>query len=324
MPKHYQTLRLLTYKVNRPLSEDEIRNHLPQKVLHRSAPWYQLSVIRMNSTFLECVDKFYGIRGGMTTVIIAVAPMIFHAIWIGFSFLFRALGAPAEEVNELLLATVAWFFMLLPLLVLCIYSLRFDCFRYTHYPLRFNRKTRMVHVFRPSGKVLSVPWDKIYFTLGYCTVGVWEVVGHILSEDGKTVLDTFPLSTRSLRDDWSQQCTLYQQWEFIRQYMEDGPCDLYDQVSVVFPIDKKKETFSMGLNRFLANVTFSTVLMLIMLPLVFLASIGRWIAMRTCKIPRWPEEVEAESVIDPHDPYIRDEHNLSRSPFPPPSDLSLG
>jgi hypothetical protein len=48
-----------------------------------------------------------------------------------------------------------------------IWLLRKESFAYTHYPMRFNRKTRTVHVFRPNGTVLSVPWDQLYFTLGH-------------------------------------------------------------------------------------------------------------------------------------------------------------
>jgi len=53
------------------------------------------------------------------------------------------------------------------------------------------------------------------------------------------------------------------------------------------------------------------IFMIILAPVVFLCAIGRWIAMRTSKIPQWPEEIVAESQIDPNDPYIRDEHHLA-------------
>jgi len=312
MPKSYQTLRLFIYKVNRPLSEDEIRDHLPQKERSRSTPWFQLSVIRMNSTFLECVDKIHGMRGAMAAMVIAAAPMILSSIIIVPFLVLRDYSTLSpEKQTEALLALGAVFLMLLPLLALYIFAMRADCFRYTHYPTRFNRKTRMVHAFRPNGTVLSVPWDEVYFTLNYCGGGYWEVVGHLLSEDGKTVLDTFPLSTRAPRKDNSSTSTLYQHWEFVRQYMEDGPYEAYDQISTVFPIDKKKETFAMGLERLFANLSPFPLMQIIFSPAFFAGAIGRWVAMRTCKIPRWPDEVEAECVIEPDDPYIRDEHHLA-------------
>ena len=307
MPKSYQTLNPFVYKVNRPLGEDEIRDHLPQKEPSRSAPWNQLTVIRMNSTFLECMDKMHGGRGTMAGFAIVSAPLVFGLIKAPFWFLSTTLNAPAEKFNEGLFFTLASFFILSLLLALYIFVLRLEFFRYTHYPTRFNRKTRMVHVFRHNGKVLSVPWDKVYFTLAYCVAGYWEVVGHILSEDGKTVLDTFSLSTRSLRDDWNPKTTLYQQWEFVRRYMENGPQELYRDIPVVFPIDKKRESFTLGTKRFFANFAHWPLAMIIFSPALLLGSIGRWIALRTCKIPRWPDEVEAESQIEPGDPYIREE-----------------
>jgi hypothetical protein len=45
------------FKLNRPLTKQEIADHLPQKQATRSKPFFQLSVIKMNSTFLECVGK---------------------------------------------------------------------------------------------------------------------------------------------------------------------------------------------------------------------------------------------------------------------------
>jgi len=309
MPKTYETLRLLTYKTNRPLSRDEIRDHLPQKEPSLSTPWSQLSVVRMNSTFLECVDKFHGIRGTMTAVVLALAPLVFSFTGSLLLEIFNLFNASAEKVREDVLFVSLDLLMFLPFLALIIWALSVECFRYTHYPLLFNRKTRMVHVFRPNGTVLNVPWDKVYFTLGYCAVDFWEVVGHVLSEDGKMVLDTFPLSTRAIRDDSDPNTTLYQQWEFVRRYMEEGPEELIDQLSIVFPIYDKKESYGLGFKRFFTNFIHWPLAMVLFSPVLFLGTIGRWIAMRTCKIPRWPEEVVAESQIDPDDPYIRDEYH---------------
>jgi hypothetical protein len=39
--------------------------------------------------------------------------------------------------------------------------------------------------------------------------------------------------------------------------------------------------------------------------------IGRVIAMPTCKIPVWPQEIEEECKIEPDDPYIRDAQHLA-------------
>jgi len=148
--------------------------------------------------------------------------------------------------------------------------------------------------------------------LGYLAADFWEVLGHVLSEDGNTVLDTFPLSIRHIWDD-SPGTTMYSQWEFIRRYMEEGPEKLCGQVDLVMPIDEQRESYLHGFKRLFANYLRWPVAMVILSPALFIGTIGRRIAMQTSKIPRWPAEVEAESQIDPNDPYIRDEHHLAAS-----------
>jgi hypothetical protein len=59
----------------------------------------------------------------------------------------------------------------------------------------------------------------------------------------------------------------------------------------------------------MANFGIYTFLILIMMPILFPCSIGRWIAMKTNKIPVWPAEIEAECQVDPNDPYQRDEYH---------------
>ena len=301
----YET-RIDGYEAPRPLQEHEIRDHLPQNRPSLSAPWYQLSVIQMNSTFLECVDKLHGIRGTPTTGALVGMIMAFEMLKLPLRLLSDYPSISPEKQSEALWAGIGILLIGLLLYALFIWLLRLESFRYTHFPMRFNRKTRMVHVFRFNGTVLSVPWDKIYFTLGYITVNTWEVIGHVLSEDGKTVLETFALSTRDTRNDSNPETTLYQQWEFVRRYMENGPQELMEQVDVVLPIDKKKESYMLGFWRIFQNAMNVPGLMIIMSPLLFLGTIGRWVCMRTCKIPRWPEYVEAECQIEPGDPYIRE------------------
>jgi len=278
---------------------------MPRDKPSQSKPYCQMTVLKMNSTFLECVDKFYGGRGAITATGIVMGPLTFGLAKVPFQRLFRYSDIPTDAMG--IFHIVFSFLIVLPYLALYIFALRMECFRHTHYPLRFNRKTRMVHVFRTNGTVLSVPWDKLYFTLGYGAVGIWEVLGHLLAEDGKTIKETFVLSTAYMREDRE----LRSQWEFIRRYMEEGPEKLYDQVITMYPVDKRKEPYLFGLKRFSMHFAYWPIVTLIFSPLILLGSIGRWIAMRTCKIPRWPAEVEAESEIEPNDPYICDERHLA-------------
>ena len=65
------------------------------------------------------------------------------------------------------------------------------------------------------------------------------------------------------------------------------------------PIADERESFLFGWHR-----TMSASYML--LPIYVFIYPGRWIAMHTSKIPKWPEEIERVCQVEPGDPYIRD------------------
>ena len=298
------------FKVNRELTRPERRDHLPVDKASCASPGSQMSVIRMNSTWLECVDKFYFGKGeitggGIFGMIIMGGFMILPVHWMFFDFPV----ASEHERSELLLGSIAILAMVLPTMLLVWFTyLGKEVFRYTHYPIRFNRKTRMVHVFRLDGTVMSESWDKLYFTLG---VGEElnkqrEVRAHRLSEDGKeTVLETFALPTLNSQDHPRAQ------WEFVRRYMETGPAEVLPLIDHVLDGHfGRNESFGHGYKMIAADAgKFITI---VFLPMSLLYAIGRWIAMRTCKQPVWPAEVEAESAIDPDDPYLVDADHVPK------------
>jgi hypothetical protein len=55
----------------------------------------------------------------------------------------------------------------------------------------------------------------------------------------------------------------------------------------------------------------SWILAILSLPMALLFSLGRWTAMHTCVIPRWPADVDAQCAIEPNDPYLRDRDHLA-------------
>jgi hypothetical protein len=172
--------------------------------------------------------------------------------------------------------------------------------------MRFNRKTRTVHVFRPNGTVLSVPWDQLYFTLGHMAQwDDWEVRGHVMAPDKATVRESFALSyVGSLNPADADQDFVRAHWEFIRRYMGDGPQAVAAQVQFCMPVDKQRERFSVGMERVFANIAGGNMLLYCLLfPVCLMIGLFRFIAMRTSKIPQWPAEVEATSAIEPGDPY---------------------
>lgn len=295
------------YKTNRPLSEEEKELQLKQRESVDGQPLDQLAVIKINSVYLESVDKYFAWKGWFTlvaTVVLVLSVVIAGGVVVGSIDEVRRggeinYGYLALDVGMLLL-------MFLPLMWAGLWMLRKDSFRYTHYPIRLNRKNRMVYAFRLDGTVLAAPWDDIYFTLGRENSFVmrgpqfWEIQGHVLDKDKNTVRETFVFH------DVESAEIVKRHWEFLRRYMEEGPRELVSRIQHYSPVDQRRETFGEGLRRIFANDSGFLWVQIIAAPVNFLIACGRWIAMRTSKIPQWPADVEAACRIEPSDPYVRD------------------
>jgi hypothetical protein len=301
---------LTPFKVNRPLTKREIADRLLPDKPCDVEPQDLLGVIRMNSTFLEIRDKFFLEKGlwtfwGLFCLLVCpifafFLPSLFMTDWPTSSELERQ-AVLRGLLSVVVFLAVGWLFWFT--------RLRKECFRYTHYPIRFNRLTRKVHVFQPDGTVMTEDWEKLYFTLCKNSHGGdWEVRGHRLTEDGKTVLKTFALSYMGWRGDER----LLAQWEFVRRYMEKGPDEaLLLAISHVNNIADRRETYWHGVRTLLANLGPSMVMVsFVMTPFASLFAIGRWICMRTCKIPRWPQEIIGTCQYDENDPYLVDAAHL--------------
>ena len=311
------------YKLNRPLTQEDIYRHLPVNKPSGAKPWYQLTVIRMNSTYLECIDKYFLDKGLATSGMIFI---ILLSIWVIVAFIEITLSRCCK-LDDILM-TLLFCLMFSPLAAIAVYGLKKEAFQYTHYPIRFNRKTRMVYACKTDGTIIDKSWDDIYFTLvclGTLGGGQWEPQGLILepspgspplkNADGtwnnealKTAIvrDLFPLSTH---DTFSSR-HLLEQWEFIRRYMEepDELPKLANQIAHVHDIADRREGYGHGFQNLITST--GGLLAYAILPVVFIYSLGRVLAMHTGKIPQWPEEIEAQCRIEPYDPYVRDGNNL--------------
>lgn len=190
------------YRVNRPLWGFEKEEFLKPKKRLNVAPHYNLSVIRMNGTYLEGVDKFYPAWG-------FVAMAAAFGICFSLVLLITMLGYGGVSVF------IAPICIALFLLLASLWLLQRDAFTYTHFPLRLNRQ---VYVWRRNGTVLKAGWDELYFTIGGSET-TWKdlyVAGHVMDADGVTVRETFALGASGEKDQ------LYTLWEFYRRYMEEG------------------------------------------------------------------------------------------------------
>jgi hypothetical protein len=266
----------------------------------------------MNSTYLELVDGIYANRGMMSSV------GIFGVVLIGYAFvsfiyivLFLNYLNPAWDHSDesemmLFMGFVTIVSVLFITGVLAFNRTIGEWFRYTHYPMRFDRKNRMVYVFRGDDTVLEAPWDEVYFTLRVNSqafgVRTLNICGLVL-KDLQTVEEMFVFGyASSNRDD----CLRH--WEFIRRYMEEGPQAVIDAPGLQYclPIADKRETLYQGWMALVSRDAWNPVLKWLMLPFHVLFFIGRLVCRVTSKVPLWPADVEAACRIAPGDAYVRD------------------
>jgi hypothetical protein len=284
-------------KLNRPLNAEERETHLPQTEqqpdFSEKVPHYQLSVLEHNSTYMELVDINHRVRGIGTFISLVGMGLTGFIIWV--------LCDPKQFswVEDGLFIALMPF----PSFLACLYIFLKESFAYTHYPVRLNRKNRTVYVWRKKG-VLAVPWDKLHFWLrSYRDMGctVWDIRANVLAEDGTTVIDSFPFG-----GDDGEQYESRLHFEYFRRYMEEGPKQTYNMLKVCLAVSRRKETWFEGYERTALNMGGSILVQILFCWWFIPISITRFIAMRTSKIPQWPEWVEQECKIDPKDPYVRE------------------
>lgn len=304
----YQGL-ILKFAVDRPLDELDRQFQLKQKLRLEVDPRHQLSVVKLNSTYLEIVDKWFAWKGAFSALLLFLIGL-FGGVFVAMVIvaLTREPGSNYNDMQTLMMVAC----LIFPFVVGLTWLLCKEAFAYTHYPIRFNRKSRMVHVFRTNGTVLSVRWDKVFFTLGKLNQRVeWEVRGHVLDQDGTTVQETFALSHSAnipdIRTSPGQvhfSDPIRAHWEFVRRYMEDGPEAVAAGVQFCMPVSTRRETARESMQRIFDNNGKSprVIFWLMFIPSI-LSGIARVFAMRTSKIPQWPKEIDAACPVEPNDQY---------------------
>ena len=296
------------FLVNRPLNDYEQEHRLDVKQPASRQVHYELSLIKLNSTFVECVDKWYSMRGYY-----AMGGAVFFGILafvVGFCLFAVVQSGFLGFLVPVLLALAGSYFPARGFL--------FDAFTFTHYPIRFNRQNRQVYAFRRDGTVLKAGWDDLYWTIYKATHvggGDVNVMGHVLDKDGVTVTESIALSEVSIGKEGEDKVKT--QFEFFRRYMEDGPGPVLDALKptplIMLPgIDKKKESWRFGWERITLHENGSVIGMVLYQLIALPISLFRWIVMRTSKIPQWPQWVEDECRIDPDDPWVRDERHAAK------------
>lgn len=303
------------FKFNRPLSDIEREYQLKQNnmiELNSQSIMPDAKVISMNSHFIEMVDKYYSAKGFLS--------LIGAFGFFGFSLLY--LTVLINTVPYLRLKFSGSEKMLLSMSLICIPAiimtfkvLKTEWFAWTHYPIRFDRKNRQVHVFRLNGSAYSVPWDSVFFTTGLNhrkdANKDYYISGHVLANDNKTVIDTFCLPATH-----SDRKQLERHWEFVRRYMEEGPESVTGVVDFCLPIAKKREGYRFGLLYLLSGFNGAPLFLFpLLFVLAFIFSVPRYLAMVTSRVPVWPESIEAQCQVDKDDPYRVDASGNPEHPW---------
>ena len=293
----------LKFRRDDRLDQDELDTQLQQKVKIGVKQDYWGSLIKLNSTYLESPDMMY-VQQGWLTMFGGAATTAFFIAFIAclvMSVRESLAGIPFDlsSMGGLVISSVST--ILFGLLVKC------ECFKLTHMPVRLNRKTRMLHVFRYDGTVLTVPWDQAFFNIGLGRYNgpmqITYIAGHKMKQPNRmnAVDETFALGAYSGHPD-----DVVSLWEFFRRYMEEGPEAALENIPEVIclPLDRGREPLSAGMAVIRSKV--EGPLLFLVYPLLLLQACCRWLANRTCKVPVWPEEIEKVCVIAADDPCVFD------------------
>ncbi|WP_369311335.1 DUF6708 domain-containing protein [Providencia rettgeri] len=292
--------KLIQFTIDRFLDSDDLWNHVRQgqrldNITQRDL-MSDLSLIKLNSTFLEVTDAHYKDRGFLSFAVLLFSALLLYFI-VDIIFFSSHINLFAVTIVTLTL-------------LFTLYFLKVECFIYTHYPIRFNRKKQLVHLFRTNGKVQTIPWENIYFTLRQerpdgLSMKTWYLCGHILDDEGLRVIDTFTVSMCSLYKD-----EVLRFWEFVRRYMEDkkGVKEVAEISHWFLPINEQKEPLGLGFR--MLNMRVGRIGSILLFPLHILQAPARWFSFQTSKIPQWTPEVEADCQIEDNDPYQLDCHSV--------------
>jgi hypothetical protein len=290
------------FLVDRPLNEYERENRFDLTKPASSRVHYDLSLTKLNSTFLECVDRWYAMRGFVALAGAGFGATMLYAVCAGIYITFTS--------GDWFFTTVA----VVPVIGIW-WMVKFflsDAFTYTHYPIRFNRQTRQVYAFRRDGTVLKAGWEDFFWTIHKATHmggGDLNVMGHLLDKDGVTVKESIALSMVSAGKQGEDKLRFF--FEFFRRYMEQGPGPVLEALKpvplIMLPgIDHEKESWFFGWELLTSSLKGMLLLQIVLQVFFFPISLFRWLVMRTSKIPQWPQWVEDECRIDPNDKWVRD------------------
>lgn len=202
------------------------------------------AVIQINSTYLELIDRWNYQRGFVT--FLSLCFMAIMSFGVGGLVYYSFYNPSYQMYFSDYLVDIIFILFLSGIVFIFFYMLKRECFSYTHFPIRFNRKLKKVYVIQPNKKILVANWQDFHIGLQQYSRSGWDVRFSLL-DDQEKVTETFALPYTGFSQYSSE---LLEHWEFVRRYMEDNTAQAsYEAVTEVFPIHHRKETFKESIQR---------------------------------------------------------------------------
>jgi hypothetical protein len=306
---------IIRIKLSRPLTDDEKSRQLKVDIAAAVTPNDNFSVFEKNEVFLEASNAQYHERGMLTYGGIFAVPLCLFGIATITHMMLNvpdAIRKNGEMAAGLIGLGVIGLCVVL-LLGAVLWGLHTEWFTWTRLPVRFNRRTRMVHAFRGAGAkgVISVPWDKAFFFVEprgkevVSRTNSYNIRCHVLDER-QYVVQSFSVgkSVASFRDDSTTQGAeiadiLSAEFEYIRRYMENGPYDVPspEYIPTEVSLSNSMKIWMRSDKRLLRSGNPLAMLVLAFSPFAALTGLLHYIGQLSCREPVWPEDIERECAF---------------------------
>src|SRR5699024_1968925 len=141
-------------------------------------------------------------------------------------------------------------------------------------------------------------WNEGFYHIGHglADKDIIDLRCHVM--DGETVKDTFaiglPFHTKT-------EDRIRGLWEQIRTYMDDGAKAAKPEFIYLSMKPTWKNVYIRVGGLFHAHNIF---LHIIFAPLMYPIMVTRWLVMKSCKPPVWPEDVEKDCSVASDDPHV--------------------
>lgn len=303
--------RYLRMPRDRVMNTDELNSILVNGDIAHDVPSDQLSVVEINSEYLELVDRWYAHKGHTLFYALCLLGTLSFGLLL---FLF-----PAIHKNE----AEAWYSYLsmititLPFMYIGVKGFFWEGFQKTYYPLRLDRKRREVYAILPKNQFLKIDWDDLVIHIAKNKISMisgyfYEVRGFVLDKESGKIKHSITLGYPP----WGGYDEAVALWEFIRRYMEDkhGYEHCSRIVKVCMPIKHSKESIGFSITRGMSLLAPNYVLQFLSSPLLILFIWCRILSVKTSQLPVWPEWVErqySDIASDDYDKEARDNERYS-------------